>query len=161
LQDEKLHVSHRAGYEPIDQFLAARLIVEDEAAQPEERVSSERVQLRTVENEGVVEGIARETVVLSRSRSATLRKDALRRSRGVCEACRVDFSAILNGRGLRALQVHHKRQLALQETPEITSLEDLAVVCANCHAIIHTNPKAAIPVEELWNEWVKGRGGAA
>lgn len=161
LQDEKLHVSHRAGYEPIDQFLAARLIVEDEAAQPEERVNSERVQLRTVENEGVVEGIARETVVLSKSRSATLRKDVLRRSRGVCEACRVDFSTILNGRGLRALQVHHKRQLALQETPEITSLEDLAVVCANCHAIIHTNPKAAIPVEELRNEWVKGRGGAA
>lgn len=162
LHDEKLHVSHRAGYEPTDKFLAEHLILEDESSTSlDESILTEQLLIRTAENEGIVEGIARETVVYSKSRSTALRQEALIRSKGVCEACGIDFSFVFNGRGLRALQVHHKRQLALREVPEITVLEELSVVCANCHAIIHTNPRSAIPVEELRDDWVKHRGGIA
>lgn len=153
LANDRLHVSHRNGYVPVERFLASQLIIEVKIPEGDSDIASERVNLRTRSYEGIVEGIARESIVLSRSRSAALRREALKLSSGVCEGCGVNFSALLNGRGLRALQVHHKKQLALRETPEATSLTDLAVVCANCHAIIHTNPKEAMSVEMLRAEW--------
>lgn len=161
LANDLLHVSHRQGYESVAEFLASRLITELQAPETNAVIASERVNLRTRSYEGIVEGIARESVVLSRTRSAALRREALRLSAGVCEGCGIDFSALLKGRGLRALQVHHKKQLALRETPEATSLADLAVVCANCHAIIHTDPREALPIETLRDEWLQERRGAA
>lgn len=155
LADDRLHVSHRKGYEPVENYLAGRLIVEEKTIESDKDIAAERINLRTKSYEGVVEGIARESIVLSRSRSAALRREALRLSDGECEACGINYSHVLYGRGLRALQVHHKNQLALRETPEATSLGDLAVVCANCHAIIHTNPKEAMPVEQLREAWIQ------
>ena len=160
LANDRLHVSHRKGYERVEKFLASRLATEAEAPSGDLTIASELVHLRTKSFEGIVEGIARESIVLSRTRSAALRREALRLSRGICEGCGLNFSTLLNGRGLRALQVHHKKQLALRETPEATSLDDLAVVCANCHAIIHTDPRAAMAVEELKDEWKRERGAA-
>lgn len=156
LADDRLHVSHRKGFVSVESGLAARLLVEDQETEPS-GIERERISLRTRSYEGIVEGIARESVVLSRSRSSALRREALRISGGVCACCGVDFSQLLNGRGLRALQVHHTKQLALRETPEATSLNDLAVVCANCHAIIHTDPKVAMKVEELRESWHASR----
>jgi uncharacterized protein YegP (UPF0339 family) len=160
LANDLLHVSHREGYESVAKFLASRLITEQQAPADNADVTSERVSLRTKSYEGIVEGIARESVVLSRTRSAALRREALRLSAGVCEGCGVDFSVLLRGRGLRALQVHHKKQLALRDTPEATSLTDLAVVCANCHAIIHADPREALPIEKLRDEWAYDRSDA-
>jgi len=160
LANDQLHVSHRQGYESVERYLAGRLLVEPQSSESQKAIAAGTVDIRTRSYEGIVEGIARESVVLSRTRSATLRREALRLSRGVCECCGVDFSLVLNGRGLRALQVHHKKQLALRESPEATSLTDLAVVCANCHAIIHTDPKEAMPVETLAKAW-RGVGGSA
>lgn len=97
----------------------------------------------------VVEGIAREVTIMAHSRSQELRAVALERSSGVCEACCVDFSALLGGLGVRALQVHHRRQLALLDEPVVNRVADVAVVCANCHAMIHMDPLNAMPVERL------------
>lgn len=160
LSNDRLHATHRIGYEPVEKYLASRLATEVETPDHDSNIASELVNLRTRSFEGIVEGIARESIVLSRTRSAALRREALKLSSGICEGCGVNFSALLNGRGLRALQVHHKKQLALRETPEATALVDLAVVCANCHAIIHTDPRVAIPVEELRDEWKQERSGA-
>ncbi|MCC4118487.1 hypothetical protein LLG90_24315 [Aromatoleum toluclasticum] len=96
-----------------------------------------------------MEGCVRETIVLSRGRNAALRNAALAKAEGTCETCGVDFSSILGGRGVRALQVHHRQQLALREIPSVTKLDELAVVCANCHSLIHADSEHALPVEEL------------
>lgn len=96
-----------------------------------------------------VEGIAREQRILAKGRSARLRKEAFRLAHGICAVCEKDFSRVLEGRGIRVLQVHHKEQLALSREPLVTRLEDLAVVCANCHALIHLNTKSALGIEEL------------
>lgn len=101
------------------------------------------------EEEMAVEGLLREQTGYVRSRDRRLRNQALKRAQGVCEVCEVDFSKLLNGRGVRALQVHHRNQLASNDLPVITKLTDLAVVCANCHALIHMDVKQAMPVEEL------------
>lgn len=80
-----------------------------------------------------LEGILRETMVITKSRNGTLRRAALEKANGMCAACGIDFSHILDGLGQRVLQVHHRRQLALAEEPQVNGIEDLAVVCANCH----------------------------
>lgn len=96
-----------------------------------------------------VEGIAREITVTTRSRSDLLRRAALEKAKGVCEACGTDYSRLLGGLGKRVLQVHHRQQLSFAEEPKVNGIEDVAVVCANCHLIIHTDILNAMPVEEL------------
>jgi predicted HNH restriction endonuclease len=35
----------------------------------------------------------------------------------------------------------------------LNSLDDLAVLCGNCHLMIHANPRLAMSVEELRSIW--------
>jgi hypothetical protein len=152
LKDGKLHVTHRPGKVDVSDYYGARLVVETSYVPNPVAIAQERLI-----NEGpisqVLEGIAREITVIARSRSRKLRESALRRSKGICEACGTDFSLLFDGKGLRALQVHHKEQVALQDVPKLTSSDDLAVVCANCHAFIHSDPASAIPVDLLRQQW--------
>lgn len=96
-----------------------------------------------------LEGLKTETTHYVRGRSRYLRDLALDRAQGVCSACLVNFSQVLGGDGTRVLQVHHRRQLGATEVPRVTTLRGLAVVCANCHMLIHMNPRRAIRVETL------------
>lgn len=96
-----------------------------------------------------LEGLRTETVTYVRGRNRRLHDEALRAAQGVCEGCSRDFTLMLEGRGVRVLQVHHRRQLAANDTPLLSRLRDLAVLCANCHMLVHMNPKRAIRVETL------------
>lgn len=98
------------------------------------------------------EGLVTEVRQLRRSRDPRLRASALFASRSVCEVCGRDFGKLLGGRGERVLQVHHKRQLASTTMPRRTSVADLAVVCANCHLLIHEDPRRARKVGALAHE---------
>lgn len=100
-----------------------------------------------------LEGIKQELKRLSRSRSKPLRDAALGESKGVCEACEVDYSCVLGGLGYRALHVHHRTQLAHAEIPTPTKLQDLAVVCATCHSLLHADPAHVMPVHQLRALW--------
>jgi hypothetical protein len=84
-----------------------------------------------------------------RKRDQRLRRAALDASNGVCAVCDVDYSKVLNGKGARVLQAHHKRQLSQSDKPKLNTPADLAVVCANCHALIHMNPKKALTITSL------------
>jgi hypothetical protein len=97
-----------------------------------------------------IEGIATET--RSRSRNPRLRAAALEQAKGKCAACGVDFRRVLGGRGTQSLVVHHKRQLASSDQPRETRIDQLAVVCANCHMLIHENPQRARSVDDLRRE---------
>ncbi len=96
-----------------------------------------------------IEGLLTETVRYVRGRSRQLRDLALEKSEGVCCVCDVDYRRLLEGKGVRVLQVHHRKQLAATDAPRVTHVGDLAVVCANCHMLIHMNPKRALSVESL------------
>ena len=96
-----------------------------------------------------LENLVTETVRYSRRRSGTLRAEALRLAAGVCAACGRQYSKYLDGLGDRVLQVHHRRQLAATDVPRLTRSSDLAVLCANCHALVHANPRRALSVERL------------
>lgn len=96
-----------------------------------------------------IEGILTESRRMSRSRSPALRKQKLAQARGRCEGCGVDFSKLSNVDGMRVLTVHHREQLSAFDEPRTTRLDDLAVLCANCHMLVHADPKQAMAVEEL------------
>jgi len=102
-----------------------------------------------------VEGLLTETIHYSRGRSEALRKQALAKANGVCAACETDFKKLWNGKGVRVLQVHHLKQMASSDTPRLTKLSDLAVVCANCHMLIHINPQRSMPIAKLRLELTK------
>jgi hypothetical protein len=95
------------------------------------------------------ENILTEAIQIRRSRNPALRDQALAASNWTCEACDVNYGQLLGGDGRRVLQVHHKKQLAATDEKTLTNRADLAVVCANCHALIHANPKKALKVEAL------------
>lgn len=90
-----------------------------------------------------------EVRVYVRGRDRKLRDMALHHAKGACSVCEVNFGQILDGLGRRVLQVHHCRQLAATDAPRLTRLRDLAVVCANCHAMIHADPKRAMTIAAL------------
>jgi hypothetical protein len=92
-----------------------------------------------------IEGLATETKACRRGRSRQLRDEALRAAKGRCEACGYDYSQFLDGDGIRVLQVHHRQQIAASAMPRLTRLSDLAVLCANCHALVHMDPTERWP----------------
>ena len=67
-----------------------------------------------------------------------------------CEVpgCGFDFHEVYGDRGRGFIEVHHKAPLADRVEPSLTRLEDLAVVCANCHAMIHRGG-GVVPLNEL------------
>jgi HNH endonuclease len=107
---------------------------------PTEKMSNESVN----ETEEAVEGYIRILLRKHRQRERNLRTTKIRstlRANGrlVCEvaACRFDFERVYGEMGREYAHVHHLRPLAEIEASRKTTLNDLAIVCPNCHAMIH------------------------
>jgi hypothetical protein len=90
------------------------------------------------------EGARRQHFVTHRSRERSLRAAKLAAARAAmgalrCEVpgCGFDFEARYGTLGAGFAHVHHLRPLASLGDGAHTTLADLAVVCANCHAMIH------------------------
>lgn len=54
-----------------------------------------------------------------------------------CEVCSFDFARVYGAWGERFCEVHHKIPIAAADASIFTRLEDLAVLCSNCHRVIH------------------------
>ncbi|MER7826350.1 HNH endonuclease [Streptomyces sp. NPDC096097] len=86
-----------------------------------------------------------------RERNKALRKknvDAVLRQgrRLVCEACGFDFEQVYGDRGAGYIECHHV--VPLHEAGEgRTRLSDLALICANCHRMIHRRAPWPTPGE--------------
>ena len=54
-----------------------------------------------------------------------------------CEVCGFDFSVTYGSLGEGFCEVHHRSPLSASNGSVNTTLDDLAVLCSNCHRIIH------------------------
>ncbi|GAA2136473.1 HNH endonuclease [Streptomyces synnematoformans] len=87
----------------------------------------------------------------ARERNKTLRKKkiaAVLRQGGTlsCEACGFDFEEVYGDRGAGYIECHHV--VPLHEAGEArTKLSDLALICANCHRMIHRRAPWPTPAE--------------
>jgi 5-methylcytosine-specific restriction protein A len=115
--------------------------------------SAQLPELPEEEEEEAPEGKILTRIHRSRERNRTLvtkRKLQRRRETGgalTCEACEFDFSAVYGDRGEGFAECHHKIPLAESGSTK-TRVEDLAVLCANCHRMIHVR-KPLLTVEQL------------
>jgi 5-methylcytosine-specific restriction protein A len=65
-----------------------------------------------------------------------------------CEACDLDFSERYGEIGVGFIECHHIIPLAEIANPRATRLRDVALVCSNCHRMIH-RPRPWLTVDEL------------
>lgn len=93
-------------------------------------------------NQSILEGNPRLVAHLRRERSSALvksKKEATLRATGklCCEACGFDFKDIYGEHGDGFCEVHHLQPLSKADGAIKTELKDLAIVCSNCHRVIH------------------------
>jgi HNH endonuclease len=98
----------------------------------------------------VSEGGYRMVSHLKRERNRSIveaKKAAVLKSKGSlsCEVCGFDFSVTYGSLGEGFCEVHHLSPLSASNENVTTTLDDLAVVCSNCHRIIHrSNPMLSV-----------------
>jgi len=54
-----------------------------------------------------------------------------------CEACAFDFKETYGSRGARFIEAHHVKPVHTLVPGHKTRLEDLVLLCSNCHRIVH------------------------
>lgn len=91
-----------------------------------------------------------------RERDRTLVKKAkklfkLKNSRLFCECCGFEAQTFYGARGEDRIQAHHRRAVEELLPDSVTTAEDLAMVCPNCHDIIHAE-RPWLTVEALKQE---------
>jgi 5-methylcytosine-specific restriction protein A len=57
----------------------------------------------------------------------------------VCEVCEFDFATRYGPRGEGFIEAHHTKPVHTLPEGGTTKLEDLALVCSNCHRMIHSS----------------------
>jgi 5-methylcytosine-specific restriction protein A len=75
-----------------------------------------------------------------RSKALTQKKKAAslrQHGRLTCEVCAFDFEANYGERGSGFIECHHVRPVSEIQGRGVTRLEDLALLCSNCHRMIH------------------------
>ena len=111
--------------------------------------------IRGLESSGFLEGKRTEKIHKARERNRTVvqmaKQEHARKHKGnlPCEICGFDFSKNYGKKiGDYFLEAHHKTPLSeldeLQGTQ--TTVSDLAMVCANCHRMLH---RAQLSIQEL------------
>lgn len=74
----------------------------------------------------------------------------------LCEACGFDFATVYGKLGQGFAECHHRSPLADYDEEAPTLLEDLAIVCANCHRMLHRR-RPMMKVEDLRAVILQGR----
>ena len=78
------------------------------------------------------------------------KKDEFLKERGklYCEVCEFDFGEKYGSRGDGFIECHHTKFLSDYDVPTKTKTMDLALLCSNCHRMIHRK-KPWLSVDEL------------
>jgi 5-methylcytosine-specific restriction protein A len=69
-------------------------------------------------------------------------------SKLLCEVCEFDFAITYGDLGVGFAECHHTKPLSTFQPNDKTKLSDLAIVCANCHRMLHQG-KELTSIEEL------------
>lgn len=117
---------------------------------------SETIDFDSIDTGGITEapeGRLLTRVHLSRERSSKLVAEKKRRAlseKGAisCEACDFEYGKVYGKRGDGFIEAHHLTPVHQLLPGTKTRLQDLALLCANCHRIIHAQ-KPWLTLEEL------------
>jgi predicted HNH restriction endonuclease len=97
-----------------------------------------------------IEGGDKEISLEVTKRDPQLKADAIRRYGSACQVCRMDFGETYGDVGEGYIEIHHLKPMASKKSSEsLTSIEDVRVVCANCHRMLHRQGKVPIPFDDF------------
>ena len=112
-----------------------------------------QVAIKGIVEKEAIEGelLKKEMQFRSRNRSLIAAKKANSDYR--CEICGFIFTDDYGQRGDRFIIAHHNEPIGKGKAPRKTTLQDISLLCANCHSMIHkTNPPVSInSLRILWN----------
>lgn len=77
-------------------------------------------------------------------------KEFNKQGRLLCEACEFDFNVKYGELGFKYIECHHKTPLSFFSGITKTTIDDLALVCSNCHRMLHRSIDK-LSVESLKN----------
>jgi 5-methylcytosine-specific restriction protein A len=106
-----------------------------------EQASSDIGELQEIDEAEEGRILTRAHLVRERSRKLVeAKKTAVLRTTGTlaCEVCGFDFSVTYGDRGTGFIEVHHALPIHLLAPGTKTKLDDLHLLCANCHRMIHS-----------------------
>ena len=83
-------------------------------------------------------------------RDPQVRAVAIRAHGTRCQACGFSFSAVYGPHGADSIEVHHLRPISSYNGQvQVDPVQDMAVLCANCHRMIHRHPEQPLTLEDL------------
>ncbi len=102
-----------------------------------QNIQSEEEEESAVKEGGVVLKLhkyrERDSSIIQRKKQTVLRNEG----KLSCEVCGFDFEAKYGEIGQGFIECHHKVPLSMINAQVATKLDDLALVCANCHRMLH------------------------
>ena len=104
-----------------------------------------------VDVEGTVftEGGRRAVVSRRIERDSAARREAIKRHGVQCQGCEFDFGAFYGPLGEGFIEVHHLQPLAERGKSETDPATELAVLCSNCHRMVHRDRSYCLSLNEL------------
>ncbi|OGF66369.1 MAG: hypothetical protein A2Y62_12375 [Candidatus Fischerbacteria bacterium RBG_13_37_8] len=72
-----------------------------------------------------------------RSRNCKLIEEKKRCSDYRCEVCKMRFVDVYGKIGEKYIIAHHIRPIGQRESGQVTRIDDIALVCSNCHDMLH------------------------
>lgn len=61
-----------------------------------------------------------------------------------CETCGFDFTKVYGERGEGFIEGHHKKLVSEMKEGEKTKVEDIIMLCSNCHRMVHRKPLLSV-----------------
>ena len=88
----------------------------------------------------------RNSKVIKKAKALRMKKDPLLK----CDVCGFSFVSRYGIRGKQFIEAHHTIPLVSLSPGDETKIEDIALVCSNCHSMIHYGEKT-LNISELRN----------
>jgi 5-methylcytosine-specific restriction endonuclease McrA len=105
---------------------------------PSYQASLTKAMLRKRKRFLAQEGKLKKFTLLKRERDPNVRANALAEREPKCQLCRFDFAETYGAFAMNCVEVHHIKGLAgAGKRGVTTTLDDVLVVCPNCHRALH------------------------
>jgi 5-methylcytosine-specific restriction endonuclease McrA len=102
------------------------------------------------EEENFLEGTEKKRVIRVYERNYKLRVKAIQHHGLTCAVCGFDFEEFYGSHGENYIEVHHLIPVStLGAETQVNPKTDMAVLCANCHRMIHRKKDKTLTLEEL------------
>lgn len=95
------------------------------------------------------EGGIQEVTLELKKRNPQLREHAIEKYGTRCQVCGFSFERFYGELGRGYIEVHHLNPLSDYDTERKITTEEVTVVCANCHRVLHRKGKQPISIQEL------------